>query len=116
MRSVARILAVVLVAALALGGLSTVAVADTGASTVEQVGSIDLSIEDRHVHVDGADVSGEGLPSIEIDERTYTVDSLSFQSDGLTFEYGDTTYEICSVDITLENVGITVTDSSVGGE
>lgn len=116
MRSIARILAVVLVFALALGGLSTVAVADTGVSTVERVGSIDISVEDRHVHIDGAEVSGEGLPSIEIDERTYSVDSLSIQTDGLTVDYSGTTYEICSLDVSLENVGVTISDSSIGSE
>lgn len=116
MRSIAKILAVILAVAIVAGTLPAVAVADTGATSVERVGSIDLSIEDKHVTIDGASVTGEGLPSMEIDERTYSVDSLSVQTDGLTIDFNGTTYEVCSVDITLSDVGVTVSDTSIGAD
>lgn len=116
MRSITHIVAAIAVLTAGLTGLSTVAIADTGHTNVEQMSSIDVSIEDEEYRVDGIDISGDGLPSVGIDERTYTADSLSIQADGLIIEYDGTIYEVCEVDVTLENVELTVSNVSVNGD
>ncbi|WP_394740261.1 hypothetical protein [Natronococcus roseus] len=117
MRTTTRFGVVGLVAVLAIGLLSAGAVAGgSGGADVTQVGSIDASIEDEHVELDGLELSADGLPSYEIDERTYDLDSAGIQSDGVTVDVNDRTYEICSVDISLENVSITVSDVSINGD
>ncbi|WP_306057956.1 hypothetical protein [Natronococcus wangiae] len=114
MRSYTQIVVVALVVAMTLGGLSTAAVADTGETDVEQLGSVVVSVEDNEYHIDGAEITGDGLPSVTIEERTHTIDSLSIQTEGLTVEYDDTTYEVCRLDVTVENVEITLSDISIG--
>lgn len=116
MRTTTRLGVVGLVAVLAIGLLSVGAVAGgSGADDVTQVGSIDASLEDEHVELDGLELSADGLPSYEIDERTYDLESAGIQSDGVTVDVDDRTYEICSVDISLENVSVTVSDVSING-
>lgn len=114
MRLRTQILTVVLVVAMCLGGLSATAVADDGETNVEEIGSVDVSIEDNEYHIDGAEITGDGLPSVTIEERTHTIDSLSIQTEGLTVDYGDTTYYVCQLDITVEDVEITLSDISIG--
>ena len=118
MRTTTRFGVIGLVAVLAVGLLSAGAVAggSSGADGVTQVGSIDASLEDEHVELDGLELSADGLPSYEIDERTYDLDSAGIQSDGVTVDLNDRTYEICSVDISLENVSVTVSDVSINGD
>lgn len=116
MRSTTQIIAVALVIALALGGLSTAAAADTGEADVEQIGDIDVSVEDEEYRISGATVTGDSLPSMTIDERTYEIDSLSIQTEGLTIEYNDTIYHVCQLDITVENVELTLSDISIGDD
>ncbi|MFU8866733.1 hypothetical protein [Natronococcus sp.] len=117
MRTTARFGVVGLVAVLAIGLLSAGAVAGGGgAGDVTQVGSIDATIENEHVELDGLELSADGLPSYEIDERTYDLESAGIQSDGVTVDVNDRTYEICSVDISLENVSVTVSDVSINGD
>lgn len=116
MRSATQIVTVALVIAVCLGGLSATAVADDGETDVEKIGDIDIEIEDNEYHIDGAEITGDGLPSVTIEERTHTIDSLSIQTDGLTVDYGDTTYYVCQLDITVEDVEITLSDISIGEE
>ncbi|TYL37027.1 hypothetical protein CV102_18570 [Natronococcus pandeyae] len=116
MRSGTQIVTVALVIAVCLGGLSATAVADDGETDVEKIGDVDIEIEDNEYHIDGAEITGDGLPSVTIEERTHTVDSLSIQTDGLTVDYGDTTYYVCQLDITVEDVEITLSDISIGEE
>jgi hypothetical protein len=114
MRSITQVVAIVLVVALAFGGLSTAAAADSGDTDVEQIGDIDVSVEDEEYRISGATITGDSLPSMTIDERTYEIDSLSIQTEGLTVEYNDTVYHICQLDITVENVEFTLSDISIG--
>jgi hypothetical protein len=116
MRRTTQLAAIALVFALTLGGMSTAAAADTGASDVERIAEIDISIENEEFTVDGADITGDRLPSIDIDERSYEIESFSVQTDGLTIEYGDTVYQICELDISVENVELTLSDISLGSE
>ncbi|MDG5821268.1 hypothetical protein [Natronococcus sp. A-GB7] len=118
MRTTTRFGVIGLVAVLAIGLLSAGAVAGGNSATddVTQVGSIDASLEDEHVELDGLELSSDGLPSYEIDERAYDLESAGIQSDGVTVDVNDRTYEICSVDISLENVSITVSDISINGD
>ncbi|UHQ98268.1 hypothetical protein HYG81_19530 (plasmid) [Natrinema zhouii] len=93
-------------------GFATVAAAD-GAGTSKQQGSIDVSLEDKHASIDEIEISSQALPTVEIDERTYSINSFSLHADGVTLEYDGILYGIFQVDISLENVGITVSDISI---
>lgn len=95
-------------------GMTSVGAAAGDTTDATQIGSIDVTIADEEFTIENVKVSGEGLPSYEIDERTYEIDSASFQSDGVTVSLNETTYEICSIDIRLENISVTLSDVSVG--
>jgi hypothetical protein len=116
MRRTTQLAAIALVLALAFGGVSSAAAADAEASDVERIAEIDLSIENEEFTIDGATITGDRLPSLSIDERTYEIDSFSVQTDGLTVEYGDTVYHVCELDIAIENVELTLSDTSIGSE
>lgn len=113
MRALTRGLIVALVIGVALSSVPATALATTGDSDAAAVGNVDVTIEDERVHVTDVEVSGDGLPSVEIDERTYTIDSASLSVDGVTVGVGDRTYEIGDVEIEVENVGVTLEDVAI---
>ncbi|NKE37979.1 hypothetical protein GWG54_19715 [Natronococcus sp. JC468] len=95
-------------------GMASVGAAAGDTTDATQIGSIGVTIVDEEFTIENVKVSGEALPSYEIDERTYEIDPASFQSDGVAVSLNDTTYEICSIDIRLENISVTLSDVSVG--
>ncbi len=113
MRSMTQRLAICLVLMVSVTGFATVAAADGAETNSKQLGSIDVSLEDKHASIDEIEISSQALPTVEIDERTYSINSFSLHADGVTLEYNGRSYDICQVDITLENVGITVSDISI---
>ncbi|WP_207587397.1 hypothetical protein [Halomontanus rarus] len=125
MRFPTRVLVGLLVLAVALTVVSTagLAVGDDRASEtagekdtdVESLGDIDLVLEDEHVRIDDVEASGEGLPSVNIDERTVEIESATVETDGVTVTFRGTTYEIGQVSIGLENVGVSLENISVDG-
>ncbi|AGB38748.1 hypothetical protein [Natronococcus occultus] len=113
MRSVTRVGAAGIALVLAISLLSMGAVAGGQSADVTQISSIDFTVEDRHASIEDVELSGPGLPSIDIDERTFELDSAEIQTDGFLVEFGETTYEICSVDIQFDDVTLTVSDVSI---
>jgi len=79
-----------------------------------QIGPIDVTLEDRHSTISDVEVSGEGLPTIEIDERTVAIHSATASVDGMTVSVRGTTYEVGPLQIGLENVGIHLEEISIG--
>lgn len=125
MRFPTRVLVGLLVLAVALTVVSTagLAVGDDSVSETageketdgESLGDIDLVLEDEHVRIDDVEASGEGLPSMNIDERTVEIESATVETDGVTATFRGTTYEIGQVSIGLENVGVSLENISVDG-
>jgi hypothetical protein len=106
------IIGLVLVLAVGLTSVGVAAGGDTTETT--QISSIDVTIADEAFAIENVEISGESLPSYEIDERSYELESASIQSDGVTVSLGETTYEICSVDLQLENISVTIAGVSIG--
>lgn len=85
-------------------------------SDVERIGHQDITITDVDATVGGAQIGGEGLPEVHIQERTYTIQDATLATDGITLTHNGQTYEICSVDITVDDVSVTLQDVHVGGQ
>lgn len=106
-----------LVVLIGIGSLAAVgpaiAASDDGDNDVKKIASIEFSITDEQFSIDDVHVSGPGLPSEDVDERTYTIEHASITSDGLTFTFQDTTYHICALDIVIEDVSFTLQDVSL---
>lgn len=125
MRFPTRVLVGLFVLAVALTVVSTAGLAagdDPASETageketdVESLGDIDLVLEDEHVRIDDVEASGEGLPSVNIDERTVEIESATVETSGVTATFRGTTYEIGQVSIGLENVGVSLENISVDG-
>lgn len=83
---------------------------------VKQIGQQEIKITDEHVTVSGVDVNGSNLPTVDIDERTYTVHDASLKTDGLTIAYNGQSYQICSMSIVLDDVSVTFENVHIGSE
>jgi len=105
---------------LVLALFSTGVAAGTGVGEEEpkddrvQVGPIDVTLEDRHITISDVEVSGEGLPAVEIDERTIEIHSATASIDGMTVNVRGTAYEVGPLEVGLENVGIHLEEISIG--
>ncbi len=115
-----RLLAGSLGLILVLALLSTGVTAGAGVGGEEpkddrtQVGPIDITLEDRHITISDVEASGDGLPAVEIDERTIAIHSATASIDGMTVNVRGTTYEVGPLQIGLENVGIQLEEISIG--
>lgn len=126
MRFPTRVLVGLLVLAVALAAVPTAGLAagdgpasDTAGdedTDVETIGDIDLVLEDEHVQIDDVEASGEGLPSVDIDERTIEIESASVETEGVTVTFRGTTYEIGQVSIGIENVGVSLENVTIHGD
>lgn len=107
-----RLLATVLVSMLLIGGGTTAALADGQSSDegVHKIGSQDITISDATISVQDTHIKGPGLPDATIENQTYTVEESKTTIDGLTVSLNGETYEICEIDITVQNVGVTLDD------
>lgn len=107
-----KLVAAVLVSVLLIGGGTTVALADgqSGDESVHEIGSQDITISDATITIEDTHVKGPGLPDATIEDRTYTVEESKMTVDGLTVSVNGETYEICEIDITVQNVGVTLDD------
>lgn len=110
------ILALGLTVAVALLGVSTAAYTGADAGDATHVGTIDLTLEDEHVHVSDVELSGDGLPVTHVDDGTYEIESATVTTEGVTVTYGGTTYQVGQVTIGVENVGVTLEDVTISGE
>lgn len=108
-------LAICLILMVSITGVATVAAADGAETSSKELGSVDISVEDKHVSIDNVEISSQALPTVEIDNRTYSISSFSLEADGVTIEYNGRSYDIGRVNIDLENVGITVSNISING-
>lgn len=88
---------------------ATTALADDGASdngTVDVEESSDVTVNGFDVTFEDVHVTGEGLPDIDIEDRTYTIEERSVTIDGASIGVNDGGIE-------LDDLTVTVTDSTV---
>ncbi|MFC6960738.1 hypothetical protein [Halocatena marina] len=115
--NVLRAAVVVIIVLVTLGTVGVVAGDGTEHSStdseVKQIGSQEIEISDVHVTVSDVHLSGSDLPSVHIEERTYTVHDASMVIDGLTITHNGQTYEVCSISIVMDDVSVTVEDVHV---
>lgn len=110
--------------AVVIGLLANVGVLGVAAATgqsqseadVTQIGHQEITVTDIHITLNGAHIGGSGLPTIHIEDRTYTIQDAMLHADGITITYNGQTYEICSVTIIIDDVSVTLEDIHIGGE
>lgn len=117
MRTRTRLLIGILVVTLAIAGISATGLAsgETASTESTTLGEIELVLENEHVHVSDVQLDGDGLPSMELEERTIEIESATVETSGVDATVLGTTYEVGPVSIGIENVGVTLEDVVVGG-
>ena len=117
-----RILTAVLVTALVMsagastalaGGSATDAAGDEHSDSQE---ASDITINGLNVVLEDVHITGEGLPDVSIEERTYTIDERSVTIDGLTITVNGAELELDDLTITVEDSTLTLQDVSIGEE
>lgn len=110
------LVALAIAALVVSGGTAAAAAGDGGADANDgatQIGSQRVVIDDAQITVGDVEVSGTGLPAVDIDERTYGIDHASLSADGVRVEWNGNAYQICKIDIVLKDVSVTVRNVSV---
>jgi hypothetical protein len=112
-----KLVATLLVSVLLIGGGTTVALADGQSSDegVHEIGSQEITISDATITIEDTQLKGPGLPNTTIQDQTYTVEESQTTIDGLTVSINGERYEICRIDITVQDVGVTVDDVQLSG-
>lgn len=105
-----RLLACVLVSILLIsGGTGVVLAAGQGTdSGVTKIGSQDITISDATITISDTHLDGPGFPNLSFDHQTYTLHDSTMTLDGLHVTLNGSTYEICHVELTMENIGVTL--------
>lgn len=91
---------------------------DDGLTDVEDadVERQEIVVSDLVVSVSDTHIRGTGLPDESIDEATYTVEDSTIRTDGFTITYQDQTYHVGAIDVTIDNVGLSLENVSIGDE
>lgn len=112
--------ALVVLVLLTAGTGTAVATADDAGSNERvndevRIGDQELTVSDAEITVSDTTVSGPGVPDEAIEDRRYTIDTR-VGIDGLQLTYDGTRYVVGDVTITIEDVGVRVTDTTLEGE
>lgn len=81
---------------------------ETSDDDTVKIASQDIVLSDATVTISDVDASGPGLPDEHIEHRTYTIDDATFTIDGLNVQWDGKTYNFCHVEITVDDVGVTL--------
>ncbi|WP_049971006.1 hypothetical protein [Haladaptatus cibarius] len=105
-----QLTASILIGVLLLAGGTSVALAGGQAASdeIHEIGSQEITIQDATITVSDTSLSGPGLPDTTIEDRSYTVAESTTTIEGLTLSVNGETYEICRIEITIEEVGLTL--------
>jgi len=114
-----RVLTALLVTALVMSAGASTALAGSGTANVEgdhADNASDITISGFDVGLEDVHITGEGLPEVDIEDRTYTVDERSVTVDGLTMTVNDAEIGLDDLTITVEDSTLELHDVSIGGE
>jgi len=114
-----RVLTALLVTALVMSAGASTALAGSGTANVEgdhADNASDITISGFDVGLEDVHITGEGLPEVDIEDRTYTVDERSVTVDGLTMTVNDAEIGLDDLTITVEDSTLELHDISIGGE
>ena len=115
-----RILTALLVTVLVMGARASTALA--GSSTADAASddhaddASDITINGLDVGLEDVHITGEGLPEVDIEDRTYTIDERSVTIDGLTMTVNDAEIGLNDLTITVEDSTLEIHDVSIGEE
>jgi hypothetical protein len=102
---------------LSIGSTTALASADADATAedgdVVELGSHDVHLADTTLHVEDLHLRGDGLPQKSVDEADVTLDGET-TIDGVTVTLNGQTYQVGRVTVTLDDVGVSVEDVSIG--
>lgn len=115
-----RTVATLLVGLLLASAGATTALAADGDSTNDDAvgaeGSSDITIDGFDVAFEDVHVTGEGLPDIDVEDRTYTIEERSVTIDGASVGVNDGSIELNDLTVTVTDSTVTLRDVTVGDE
>jgi len=116
--STKRILTALLVTALVMsaGASTALAGSSTDAEDDHADGASDITINGLDVGLEDVHITGEGLPHVDIEDRTYTIDERSVTIGDLTMTVNDAEIGLDDLTITVEDSTLELHDISIGGE
>jgi hypothetical protein len=79
-------------------------------------GPSDLTIDGVDLAIEDVDLHSEGLPPVDIEDRTYTIDERSVTIEAGNLSVGDTDIGFDAFTVTIEDSSITMDNVSIGGE
>ncbi|PSP75939.1 hypothetical protein BRC86_02160 [Halobacteriales archaeon QS_3_64_16] len=118
----ARSAVALFVGALLLSAGASTALADGGASqsavedSTDQRTISDLTIDGLDVAIEDVHLTGDGLPEVQVEDRTYTVEERSVTIDGASVRINDAEIGIDDLTMRIEDSRIAVRNVTVGGE
>lgn len=118
-----RTVAAVLVGLLLVSAGATTALAGDAASanaeedgTVSQNGVGDVSIDGFDVALEDVHLTGEGLPHVAIEDRTYTIEERSVTIESASIGVNDGSVELNDLTVTVTDSTVTLRNVEIGGE
>ena len=110
------------VGALLLSAGASTALADGSASQSAMDDSTDkrtvsdLTIDGLDVAIEDVHLTGEGLPEVQVEDRTYTIEERSVTIDGASVRINDAEIGIDDLSVRIEDSTIAVRNVTVGEE
>ena len=110
------VLALIGALVLSTGAVAIASAGETGQSedAVKQIGHQQIDVSDVAINVDDTHIDGPGLPDATLDGDTYLIEESTTTIKGLTVTYNGQTYEICCITVTVDNVGLTFDNVTIG--
>lgn len=76
----------------------------------------DLTIDGLDIALEDVHLTGDGLPDLQIEDRTYTIEERSVTIDGASVRINDAEIGIDDLTVRIEDSRIAVRNVTVGGE
>ena len=112
---VALLITVLVVSAGASTALANTSASETGPTDTPDHAS-DITINGLDVALKDVQITGNGLPELSIEDRTYSVDERTVTLDGMTVTVNDTEIGFSDLTITIENSTLAIRNVGIGGK
>jgi hypothetical protein len=110
-----------LISALLVSAGASTALADTPSETgptnaLDQASESDITINGLDIALKDVQITGNGLPEMSIEDRTYSVDERTITLDGMTVTINDTEIGVNDLTITVENSTLAIQNVGISSE
>lgn len=116
--AVALLVSVLVVSAGASTALADAGTSDTGPSNVhsEHATESDITINGLDLALKDIQITGNALPEMSIDERTYSIDERTIALNGMTVTINDTEIGVNELTITIEESTLSIQNVGIGSK